>query len=76
LFKAADSHFQDNLTSLGLMLVVFVANKIVCHAMGTYIHGKLLLVRVLNRWIIALDPFIVDELCYREYTWSVSAAFT
>jgi hypothetical protein len=33
--------------------------------LGTYIHSELLLVRVLNRWIIALDPFIVDELCYR-----------
>lgn len=33
--------------------------------LDTYIHCKLLLVRVLDCWIIALDPFIVDELCYR-----------
>lgn len=36
--------------------------------LDTYIHGKLLLVRVLDCWIIALDPFIVDELGYRQYS--------
>lgn len=31
-----------------------------------YIDAELLLVRVLDGWVIALDPLIVDELCCRQ----------
>lgn len=53
-------HFQNALSALGRS-----ASPVqICKARATYIYFDLLPIRVLNRGVVALDPDILDELCF------------